>query len=923
MKKLAVSLFVWLLLLYTASAVLAQPRSQLTAISVSTSSTRQALTSGGGSQVAILNDGLQTVFVKFGDVTVTAATTDMPIRPGCSIPFDVPPTATYVAAIAASGTSTLRVTQGAQVPQAYCASPSSFSSWLDQAFCQTVGYMIVRLTGSWSCAQAIPVNAEWFGVQAGGDATANVTALNTAIAAVPNGGSMLLPRLGYALNSTITIAKTMAVWCGTSAGETGGIIATTDNDVFHVNAFSVSFNHCAINHAGNPTATGEGIVVGTDAVTVTDAVCPTPAFLTVSGAISGTAGVVRLTVNNVTGVVNSRYVVVTGVGGVSAANGIFKATIFDSTHIELQGTTFSGTYTSGGGVSLAQTITSATNGFSSALPQMAIKLPSCGAFGLTLFDNLLVAEAGQVVIGSSVGASHAAQSILVGFAYTNINIDDVYVDNFHKGIHFKNAAKSRINGMRGQNDIPIHVEDQLNPDFGTTNFSNIYVSCPKNAFTGGADGEYGILLSSGGDVLMDSFKTIGCQDAVHLDYDVGVSGNLLISSGSFELCARSAIYVSSHFNFNDVVVHGQLGCGSIDSAVAYFDNNAASLITNINLNGVVFTSGGGMSVNCGYVSGISVVGAVLNTGGGPQTGVTAAVSGTGGVIRLTVGTTSGIETGRQVSVFNVGGTTEANNYWVATVIDQTHIELQGSTFTHTYTTGGTVASLVPAIKARSNCFNAQFGPNFVQAPKTYESDNDSVSIIDPAGTTYFGLPTSVTNGTMIFISDGKPGNGQCAPGGTGSWAMRQNGMWACPAMVLPNYTATTAWTPGIRGQTTAGTASYNTFNGGSYEIVGSQVTARFNLLTNSFSGASGTAQLTGLPVVASGALSNIDYGVCMFALISGVSLDTGYAVLTGLITPGAQVANLYESGQGVNSQLINISKFQSGLQMVGSCFYHQ
>ncbi len=70
--------------------------------------------------------------------------------------------------------------------------------------------------------------------------------------------------------------------------------------------------------------------------------------------------------------------------------------------------------------------------------------------------------------------------------------------------------------------------------------------------------------------------------------------------------------------------------------------------------------------------------------------VTGAAS-SGGLIQLTytVGTAPDIATGDIVSVTNVGGTTEANGSWKVTGTAGT-ITLNGSTFTNTYTSGGTI-----------------------------------------------------------------------------------------------------------------------------------------------------------------------------------------------------------------------------------------
>lgn len=79
--------------------------------------------------------------------------------------------------------------------------------------------------------------------------------------------------------------------------------------------------------------------------------------------------------------------------------------------------------------------------------------------------------------------------------------------------------------------------------------------------------------------------------------------------------------------------------------------------------------------------------------------ITGAVSGTGGAIRLTTSVAHLFSTFDTVTVASVGGTTEANGTWVITVIDSTHFELNGSTFVHAYTSGGTAVdtSLTPAM----------------------------------------------------------------------------------------------------------------------------------------------------------------------------------------------------------------------------------
>lgn len=79
-----------------------------------------------------------------------------------------------------------------------------------------------------------------------------------------------------------------------------------------------------------------------------------------------------------------------------------------------------------------------------------------------------------------------------------------------------------------------------------------------------------------------------------------------------------------------------------------------------------------------------------------STAVTGAVSSTGspgGKVRLTV-TGHPFNTGMAATVAGCGGTTEANGSWFVTRIDANTIDLEGSNFQNTYTSGGTASTIV-------------------------------------------------------------------------------------------------------------------------------------------------------------------------------------------------------------------------------------
>ena len=76
-----------------------------------------------------------------------------------------------------------------------------------------------------------------------------------------------------------------------------------------------------------------------------------------------------------------------------------------------------------------------------------------------------------------------------------------------------------------------------------------------------------------------------------------------------------------------------------------------------------------------------------------------------GLIRLTLNTTNGMITGQRVVVQEVGGV-PANGGWVITVVSNTQIDLQASTFSGTYTSGGYVIN------------NPSLPYGFAQVPRT-------------------------------------------------------------------------------------------------------------------------------------------------------------------------------------------------------------
>lgn len=77
--------------------------------------------------------------------------------------------------------------------------------------------------------------------------------------------------------------------------------------------------------------------------------------------------------------------------------------------------------------------------------------------------------------------------------------------------------------------------------------------------------------------------------------------------------------------------------------------------------------------------------------------VSGAANNGSGLVRLTVSSTSGWTTGDIKAVSGIVGTTEANGNWTITVVNGTHIDLQGSVFASAYVSGGVVGGSLDAL----------------------------------------------------------------------------------------------------------------------------------------------------------------------------------------------------------------------------------
>jgi hypothetical protein len=127
-----------------------------------------------------------------------------------------------------------------------------------------------------------------------------------------------------------------------------------------------------------------------------------------------------------------------------------------------------------------------------------------------------------------------------------------------------------------------------------------------------------------------------------------------------------------------------------------------------------------------YLVGISQTGITLEgldkTAPTPLT-ITGAANNGSGAIRLTLSAESAgtppyagysILGQPAIVVYGVTGTTEANGTWKFTVVDSTHIDLIGSTFTHTYVSGGQIGGSLDALILSFDAYPASVQPEIAQ-----------------------------------------------------------------------------------------------------------------------------------------------------------------------------------------------------------------
>lgn len=187
--------------------------------------------------------------------------------------------------------------------------------------------------------------------------------------------------------------------------------------------------------------------------------------------------------------------------------------------------------------------------------------------------------------------------------------------------------------------------------------------------------------------------------------------------------------------------------------------------------------------------------------------ITGAANNGSGLVRLTVGSTSGWTTGDSKTVSGVTGSggvdTASNGTWLITVIDGTHIDLQGSTFAGTYSSGGVVGGSIDDMTISLDDFSvsslprtAVFGTDHALGffeGATLEAQFWTSEQRNKNKNTYVNLLTPITDAQSVFCSTQTRDNLRDEPSDNDESEMDDDG--DCPVLDQGRYVRASARIP--------------------------------------------------------------------------------------------------------------------------------
>lgn len=233
-----------------------------------------------------------------------------------------------------------------------------------------------------------------------------------------------------------------------------------------------------------------------------------------------------------------------------------------------------------------------------------------------------------------------------------------------------------------------------------------------------------------------------------------------------------------------------------------------------------------------------VTGAIVSAASPPQ-------------VRLTVASTTGMTTGDVRVVSGIVGTTEANGTWTITVIDGTHVDLQGTTFANLYTSGGIIYGKWDSTNT-NNWVTTTGGTNYGQTVPVSADDvffdansgGNTVTVTVNTNPTINSMTMGNFDGTLDFsANNNSPTMTAFTPSGTHTRTLNMgNGTWTINSS---GSTASTPWdnttVTGFTLNANSSTLVINNSGTGSRTFAGGAKT--YNIL--SLGASSGVFQISG------------------------------------------------------------------------------
>ncbi len=312
------------------------------------------------------------------------------------------------------------------------------------------------------------------------------------------------------------------------------------------------------------------------------------ATISITGAVNDGTGKVKLTVSSSTGWATNDIKVVSGITGTTEANGRWKITVSDATHIVLQGSTFSNAYVSGGIVSSI-------------------------ALSLTNVQGAKIYGSGRFTTSITLGTSGAILLGTDGFEYSSI--EGIYF-NGPSGAGSVAIDLDRVNNASGYKTVQSNQLQELyirNFDiglrFGLSSFSQASENTISNCYIS-ENASYGIFVGNANALQQTIIggNISACSIGVYI-----YNGSVQLFSVAFQVNTTRDIEQINDANDTMAII----GCRTESTN---FVKSNGTMITVMNCNQTSGTSGtfADVSTSPGFLiaSCVSIAGQVIASDGG-------------------------------------------------------------------------------------------------------------------------------------------------------------------------------------------------------------------------------------------------------------------------------------------------------------------